>query len=406
MKLCDELKPKSFDDIFGQEHILHENSLLRRLIDEDSFESIILVGSPGTGKTTIAEIIGASLSLPFYRLHAASSGSAEIKKITETTRSYGKPFLIFIDEIHRFTKVQQDLLLDVIDEKHGKLIGASTENPYYHLTPALRSRSIFFKTKKMNKSAFLKLFERAKKHIREKFDVSDIKVDDNFFDKLTDISDGDSRKFLNYLELISNFAERENNNLVFNVNVLNDSSLLNISYSSSDHYDLLSALIKSIRGSNPDASLIWTGKLLKSGVSPFEIFRRLLISASEDIGNAYPDALIFAEAAYKAFEKVGMPEGEIILAHTVTFLASCPKSNRSYAAWKNVKKYLDDNNPQPPENIWHNSKSYKYPFDYGEFVAQNYGTFEEKFYLPSEVGFEKKIYDRLNRLWSGKENER
>ena len=404
MKFCDELKPTSFDGFFGQEHILHENSLLRRLIDENSFESIVLVGPTGTGKTTLAELIGNSLSLPFYRLHAASSGAAEIKKIVATTKSYGKPFLIFIDEIHRFNKVQQDLLLDVLDEKHGKLIGASTENPYFHLTPALRSRSFFFKMKKLDKHSFGKLFEKAKEYICEKIDTNEVVIDNKSFNKLVKISNGDSRKFLNYLEVLSSFADRKENKLILDMEVLNDSSLLNITYSDDEHYDLLSALIKSIRGSSPDAALVWTGKLLKSGVSPFEILRRLLISASEDIGNAYPDALIFAEAAYRAFEKTGMPEGEIIISHLVTFLASCPKSNRSYSAWKKVKKYLESNNPEPPENIKQNHKGYKYPFEYGEFVKQNYGNFEESFYLPSDVGFEKKIFDRLNRLWGGNEN--
>jgi putative ATPase len=403
MKFCDELKPESFNDFVGQEHILHENSLLRRLIDENSFESVILVGPTGTGKTTLAELIGKSLTIPFYRLHAASSGSAEIKKIIETTKSYGKPSLIFIDEIHRFTKVQQDLLLDVLDGKYGKLIGASTENPYYNLTPALRSRSFFFKMKKLDEKDFRKLFDKIKPFICEKFDVSTIKINDNDFLYLVNISDGDARKFLNYLEIIVKFSQRKNDILILDFSILDDNYLLNISYSKDEHFDLLSALIKSIRGSSPDASLVWMVKLLKSGVSPFEILRRLLILASEDIGNAYPGALVFAKSAYDAFEKVGMPEGEIILSHLVTYLACCPKSNRSYIALKRVKKYLETDNPIPPSNIEHNNKSYKYPFDYGEFVKQNYGTFDECFYLPSEVGFEKKFLERLNRLWGGYE---
>jgi putative ATPase len=399
MRFTEIFKPKKFDEIVGQDHLLSDNSLFRQLIQSADFDAIILTGPSGTGKTSIAELIGDYLALPFYRLHAASSGNSEIKKIIDTTRHYGKPAIIFVDEIHRFSKVQQDLLLQVIDEKHGKLIGASTENPYCNLTPALRSRAILFEFKKIDESYFYDIFEKVKQELKSTYDASEVLIDDKDLKKIINLSNGDLRRFLNIIESISLVAQKEDN--ILYLKLLNEEDSFIFSYSEDEHYDLLSALIKSIRGSDPDAALLWCAKLLKTGISPEEIFRRLLISASEDIGNAFPDALVFVNSAYSAFEKVGMPEGRIIISHTVTFLASCPKSNRAYMAWKNTNDFLKNNNPYPPENIRHGAKSYKYPFDKGEFILQKYMDPNEIFYKPSDVGFEKKISDRLNRLWKG-----
>lgn len=399
-RLIERIYPKHFDELKGQQHLLSDNAPLRKIISDGNFESLIFVGPPGTGKTRLAKIAGEILSLPFYRLHAASSGSSELKNIVDSTKSYGKPVLIFIDEIHRFSKVQQDLLLDLIDEKHAKLIGASTENPYFKITPALRSRSLLFTFKPLGKEALKSIFDQALTEIKKMYEVKNVKVEEGIFEKLCSASNGDARRFLNMIEIAAMTSPIRDDVMFLDVSEVED-LIMKMSYSEDEHYDLLSAMIKSIRGSDPDAALVWSKKLLKSGVDPESIFRRLLISASEDIGNAFPDALVFANAAYESFLKVGMPEGDIILSHVVTYLASCPKSNRSYLAGNDAERYLKEVNPYPPENIRHNPVGYKYPFDYGEFVAQNYMKNEKVFYDPSDAGFESKIGQRLKRLWKG-----
>ncbi len=399
-RLIDDIYPKKFEEMTGQAHLTSENSPLRRVAESGNFDSLVFVGPPGTGKTCLAKIIGETLSLPFYRLHAASSGSSELKYIVDSTKSFGKPVLIFVDEIHRFSKVQQDLLLDLIDEKHAKLIGASTENPYFKITPALRSRSLVFNFSPLDSLALKSLFEKALENIKENYQVSSVEYDEKIFADLAASSGGDARRFLNMLEISAMVSSIKDNVLLLDISKVED-LLAGMSYSEDEHYDLLSAMIKSIRGSDPDAALVWGKKLLKCGVDPETIFRRLLISASEDIGNAFPDAVVFANASYESFMKVGLPEGNIILSHLLTYLASCPKSNRAYIAGKKVDDYLSRHNPYPPENIRHNPVHYKYPFDYGEFVKQMYFKSDEIFYSPSSFGFESKIKQRLSRLWEG-----
>jgi putative ATPase len=397
MRLTEILEPENIEEIVGQEHLLGGNSPLNKIIDSGDFESIIFVGPPGTGKTTVARLIGKKLSLPFHRLHAAGSGVTEIKNIVETSRHYGKPSIIFIDEIHRFSKNQQDLLLKVIDEKHALIIGASTENPYFSLTEAMRSRSFLFEFKPLSEEALKVLSKRAFEALKKRFGVDKVICDE--IDLFFNFAIGDARRLIKLIETAALLGKVEDNALIISsesVKNLNQSH----SYCKDEHYDLLSAMIKSIRGSDPDAALVWCFKLVNSGVSVEDIFRRLAISASEDIGNAYPDAVSFVNAAFYNFMHVGLPEGLIILSHTITFLASCPKSNRSYMAYKKVQEYLKTKDPYPPENIRNNPKNYKYPFDFGDFVRQNYFAEGEKFYIPSEVGFEKKIQERLKRLWS------
>ncbi|KAA0257008.1 AAA family ATPase [Deferribacter autotrophicus] len=404
MKILEALKPEKFEDIIGQDHLTGENTLFRRVVERGDFASLILIGPPGSGKTSIASIIGKYHSLNFYRLHAANSSAADIRRIVEETKGFGRQSIVFIDEIHHYSKSQQNLLLNIIDEQYIKLIGASTENPYYNLIPPLRSRSLLFNLNKPDRGTLEKIFQKGVSWVKKEFAVKDVKVEDEFVESLLETADGDIRRLLIFVENSALIAERVDGVLIFDRKVL-DRLPYNFRYSKDEHYHALSAMIKSIRGSDPDAALLWCLKLLKSGVDPRVIFRRLLISASEDIGNAMPDALVVANAAYEAFEKVGLPEGKIIMSQLVTYLASCPKSNRSYIAVKECEKFLEKNNPIPPDHLRSDSKKYKYPFDYGGFVKQAYCDENILFYKPLKVGFESKFLERLKRLWGTEKYE-
>ncbi len=400
MRILEALRPKGLEDIAGQDHLFKGDALFLKLVKSGNFDSLILIGPPGCGKTTAAELVGEHLAIPFFRLHASTSGSSDIKNIIESTKHYGREAIVFIDELHRFNKTQQDLLLKVIDGRHAKLIGASTENPYFNLTQPLRSRSFVFEFNPLGDEALDQLYEKAVSYIKESYGVEEVKADGEGLTKLKRVSLGDGRRFLNMLELSVIKGVFSGQSVTLGLQGIED-YVTGGSYDTDEHYDLLSAMIKSIRGSDPDAALLWGMKLMESGVAPETVFRRLLISASEDIGNAYPDALEFANAAYQAFTNVGRPEGDIIFAQAVTYLASCPKSNRSYMALHKVKKYLQAHNPKVPDHLKNGGSGYVYPFDHGSFVKQDYAEETLNFYNPSEQGFEAKFSERLKRLWSG-----
>lgn len=396
MNLADAMRPQTFDDIVGQEHLTSSGSLLISLIESASFDSIMFVGPPGTGKTSMAEVAGSVIDIPVYKIHAAVSGAAELKKISEQA-VFDRNIIVFIDEIHRYSKSQQDVLLKLIDDRKVKLIGASAENPYFNLIPALRSRSIMFKFNALSDDAFEKLYFKAVPYLKEQHSVSDI-AENGVLKHLYALAQGDSRRFLNLLEISALTGSKDNGMLSLSTKEIENLMPVN-NFSDDEFYDNLSAMIKSIRGSDPDAALLWCFKLIKNGVAPEAVFRRLMISASEDVGNAFPDGQVFVSACYNSFMNVGIPEGYIILAHAVTFLASCPKSNRSYSGYHNVMDYLKKHEPVVPENIRQNPKGYKYPFDYGNFIKQKYMQDNLVFYHPSDFGFEQKIKERLHRLW-------
>ena len=369
MNLADAMRPQTFDDIVGQEHLTSSGSLLISLIESASFDSIMFVGPPGTGKTSMAEVTGSVISAPVYKIHAAVSGAAELKKLSEQA-AFERNIIVFIDEIHRYNKSQQDILLKLIDDRKVKLIGASAENPYFNLIPALRSRSIMFRFNALSDEAFEKLYLKAVPYLKEQHSVSEI-AENGVLKHISALSQGDSRRFLNLLEISALTGSKDNG--------------------------VLTLSTKEIENLMPVNN--FSVKLIKNGVAPEAVFRRLMISASEDVGNAFPDGQVFVNACYNSFMNVGIPEGYIILAHAVTFLASCPKSNRSYNGYHGVMDYLKNHEPVVPENIRQNPKGYKYPFDYGNFVKQKYMQENLLFYNPSDFGFEQKIKERLHKLW-------
>lgn len=400
MRILEELRPKVFDDIAGQKHLLGPDSVFRKMVTDGGFDSIILIGPPGTGKTTIAEIIGDYLKMPFVSLHAATAGTAELKQVMESAKAAGTCMLVFLDELHRFNKSQQVLLLNLIDSGHAKLIGASTENPYHNLIHPLRSRSFVFELQRLSSEDFLMLFNKAKEYFKKRYNATDVVCDEAELDRLINVCDGDCRRFLSLLELSAVGGRFKGDVLCLNIDGASEHTAKG-RYNIDEHYNMLSAMIKSIRGSDPDSALLWGFSLINSGMEPEAVFRRLMISASEDIGNAFPDAVTFAHSGYENFMAVGRPEGDIILAHVITYLASCPKSNRSYMGMHAVKDYLKDKIPSVPEPLRTNGEGYKYPFDFGGFVKQEYGATGNVFYDPSDAGFESRITERLKRLHSG-----
>lgn len=400
MKILEELRPKVFDDIAGQKHLLGPDSVFRKMVTDGGFDSIILIGPPGTGKTTIAEIIGNCLKMPFVSLHAATAGTAELKQVMESAKASGACMLVFLDELHRFNKSQQVLLLNLIDSGYAKLIGASTENPYHNLIHPLRSRSFVFELHRLEREDFLVLFDRAREYFKKRYNAADVVCGDEDLEMLVRTCDGDCRRFLSLLELSAVGGRFKDDVLTLNVEGAAEHTAKG-RYSVDEHYNMLSAMIKSIRGTDPDSALLWGFSLLNSGMEPEAIFRRLMISASEDIGNAFPDAAVFAHSGYENFMAVGRPEGDIILAHVITYLASCPKSNRSYIGMHRVKDYLNEKIPTVPEPLRTNGEGYMYPFDFGGFVKQEYGATDKVFYDPSDAGFESRITERLKRLHGG-----
>lgn len=416
MKLASMMNIDSFSDILGQDELTKEGSLFRKIVANGGFDSLIFTGPPGSGKTIVSKLIGKLIDSELISLHATTHGVTDLKKIISNISIADKGnVILFIDEIHRYSKSQQDFLLKLLDDKEVKIIGASTENPYFNLTPAFRSRSLMFKFNSLGKKALEEIANRAKKHISDIMGIRYIDFNDNL-DYFIDMCNGDTRRFLNIIELASMIGDRRGDTLYLSKEGLEEVVAKN-SFSEDENCDLFSAMIKSIRGTDPDAAILWAMKLYNSGVPPEAIYRRLMVSASEDIGNAYPEAVTFINASYNNFMNVGVPEGLIIFSHAVIYLASLPKSNRCYLAYHKSSSYLKDINPSVPSNIRYSNNSYKYPFDYGEFVDQNYivdKSSKDKsdysksgddlsFYLPSEIGFESKISERLKRLWKSRE---
>ncbi|MBI5730767.1 MAG: replication-associated recombination protein A [Ignavibacteriales bacterium] len=417
--LAERCRPKTLDDFEGQEKLVGPGKPLRTMIESDTMSSIILWGPPGTGKTTLAKIISETTQSEFHQINAVSSGVKEIRQIIELAKKnleHFKKTILFIDEIHRFNKAQQDALLSSVESGEIILIGATTENPSFEVIPALRSRVRIFVLEELSKNNLLNILNHAltKDEFIKKLNIKSIDSDFLFY-----VSGGDARILLNILEA-SCIQEYEKEEIIISKEVIeNIIQRKNILYDKAgeEHYNIISAFIKSLRGSDPDAAVYWMARMLEGGEDPLFIARRMVVLASEDIGNASPNALLIAEAAFSAVDKIGMPEGRIILSQCATYLASSPKSNASYFAIdnaltdaKNLPQYQVPihlrNAPTKLMKELGYGKEYKYPHSFeNNFIQENYLPEELKnkqYYLPSENGNEKTIKERLTNLWKGK----
>jgi putative ATPase len=414
--LAERIRPKDLGDFYGQENLVGKGKPIRLMIENDTLSSFILWGPPGSGKTTLAKIIAEKTNAEFFQLNAVSSGVKDLRRVIDIglqNKQMSKKTILFIDEIHRFNKAQQDALLNSVETGIIYLIGATTENPSFEVIPALRSRARVYILEDLAKNELQKILNTALK--QDEF-LSNRHIEKIDIDFLLYLSGGDARTLLNILES-SIIQEIDSDPIEITKDVLeNVVQKKNVIYDKAgeEHYNVISAFIKSVRGSDPDAALYWLARMLEGGEDPLFIARRLVILASEDIGNASPNGLVLAEAAFGAVHKIGMPEARIILAQCTTYLASCPKSNASYLGIKKAEVEVRENKlfsiplhlRNGPTKLMKDigyGKEYKYAHDYDKhFVKENYLPEEMKgkqFYFPSENGQEKNLKDRLKVLW-------
>jgi putative ATPase len=415
--LAEQLRPETLDDYLGQEHLTGEGAILRKSIEAGNVPSMILWGPPGVGKTTLAYIISKQLNRPFYTLSAVSSGVKDVRDvIARATESQDSPFL-FIDEIHRFSKSQQDALLGAVEKGIVTFIGATTENPSFEVISPLLSRCQVYILSVLEESHLLKLLELGTKVLENALGVEVI-IEET--EALLRISGGDARKLLNAIELIVN-SERKTGKAI---TVTNEKTLKIIQQNlalydkgGEMHYDVISAFIKSIRGSDPNAAVYWLVRMVQAGEDPKFIARRMLILASEDIGNANPNALLLANACFQAIDVIGYPECDLILSQTAIYLACSVKSNASYLAIRNAGKAFQEYGDLPvplhirnaPTHLMKDigyGKEYKYAHDYdNNFVDQEFLPVKIKgtaFYKPQNNARENELRARLKAFWKGK----
>lgn len=410
--LADRMRPITIDEIVGQKHLLDTNALLYKMINNDTLTSIILYGPPGTGKTTIAHVIANSTQSEFAELNAVESGKKDIENVCKKAKEAlenNKRTILFIDEIHRFNKTQQDYLLPFVEHGTVILIGATTENPYFEINPALVSRSVIFELKPIENNDIKELIQKALNDKEKGLGDLSLTIDDEALNLITEQSNGDVRHALSLLELASLIAT---NSTITSDNVKEIIQRPHIHYDKDGdkHYDTISAFIKSMRGSDPDATLYYLAKMILSGEDPKFIARRIMIHASEDVGNADPMALVVATNASLAVERIGMPEGRIILSQAALYIAMAPKSNSACmgidAAIDYIKKhptndipdYLKDAHYKSAKKLGH-GVGYLYPHDYpNHWCPQQYlpNDVNEYFYNNSHLGHEKEQADYQN----------
>ncbi len=408
--------PLTFEEFFGQEHIVGKGTLLRRMIESDTLTSLILFGPPGSGKTSLAHLIANLTNAIIERLNAVTSGVGDIRKIVERSKKFAKlekkATILFVDEIHRWSKVQQDALLPDVEDGNIILIGVTVYNPFFSIIPGLVSRSHIFELKPLSLSDIEHICRNALKDRERGLGNLNVVTDKEPILHICRLADGDARKALNALEIgVLSTTPNEQNEIVFDMKVAEESiQKKGLYYTADEHYDTISAFIKSMRGSDIDASIYWLAKMIHAGEDPRFIARRIVICAAEDVGNADPNALLIANAALNIVESIGMPEAKIPLAEATIYVASAPKSNACYEA---ISKALEDMEKTPTQQIppsiqeggykgaekLGRGKDYKYPhLAPNGWVDQNYLLERKVYYTPTSRGFEKTIRERIKNV--------
>ncbi len=419
--LASRLRPTTLDEVVGQQHIIGKDKLLYRAIKADKLSSIIFYGPPGTGKTTLAKVIANTTSAEFKQINATSAGKKDMEEVIEQAKNnqgmYGKKTILFIDEIHRFNKGQQDYLLPYVEDGTVILIGATTENPYFEVNGALLSRSIIFELKKLQKEDIKVLLLRAVNDREKGMGSYHAAIDEDALEFLADVCNGDARAALTAIELGILTTERSEDGWIhITIDVAGEciqKRVISYDKTGDNHYDTISAFIKSMRGSDPDAAVYYLARMLYAGEDIKFIARRIMICASEDVGNADPMAIVVATSAAQAVERIGMPEAQIILSQAAIYVACAPKSNAAceavFAAMEAVKNnvtpqvpaHLQDVHYKGAQKLGH-GLGYKYAHDYpNHYVEQQYlpdslvGT---QFYKPTDIGHEAKIKEYFSKI--------
>ena len=411
------MRPRMLEEFVGQIHILGKGKLLRRAIEADKISSLILYGPPGSGKTALAYVIANLTKAHFVRVNATTSNVSELRQIIQEAKDrlamHGEKTILFIDEIHRFNKAQQDVLMPDVEDGNIVLIGATVHNPFFSIVSPLLSRSIVFQLNPLSADEILVILKSALKDKERGLGDLPLEVDGKALVHLAKLSDGDARRALNALEIGALTTKSGKDGRVHYTLDVAEASIQKkaVLYDRDEdaHYDTASAFIKSMRGSDPDAALYWLAKMLYAGEDPRFIARRIVICAAEDVGNADPQALVVANAALQISEFVGLPEARIPLAQAVTYIASAPKSNASYLAIEEamkdveegrtleVPKHLRDSHYPGAKKLGH-GKGYKYAHTYkGHYVPQKYLSKKKTYYRPTEMGYEKQIKERLEK---------
>lgn len=419
--LASRLRPKSLEEVVGQEHIIGKDKLLYRAIKADKLRSIVFYGPPGTGKTTLAKVIANTTSADFKQINATAAGKKDMEEVIaaakDTYGMYGKRTILFVDEIHRFHKGQQDYLLPFVEDGTIILIGATTENPYFEVNGALLSRSIVFELKPLKQEDIKKLILRAVKDKEKGMGAYQVIMEEDALEFLSDVSQGDARAALNAVELGILTTEREKDGKIhFTLDVASEciqKRILKYDKNGDNHYDTISAFIKSMRGSDKDAAIYYLARMLAAGEDITFIARRIMICASEDVSNADPNALVVAVAAAQAVERLGMPEARIVLAQAAAYIACAPKSNSALMAIEKALKLVEEEKTAPIPSYLQDGhykgaaslnrgQGYQYVHDFkNHYVKQQYLPDEYKdiiFYKPSDNGYEKNIMEYLKKL--------